>query len=109
MFIALRLLNPSERGHEVSEAEKCTRLIEYAEFVSSKDKPYPFLNWKFPVNMMIYCHGCGKLFDIVVTSAGCKEYRCPACEKVQAFDLDAFTRKAVEQGRKMFRKPRGGR
>ncbi len=109
--IALQALHQARlaRGPEAPEEELCARLIEYAEFVSSDVKPYPFLKWKFPVTMMIYCRGCGKHFDIVVTNAGPRGYRCPACEKVQTFDLDAFTRKALEQSRKMFKKPRGGR
>ena len=111
VFVALHLLHQSAlaRGYKASEAEKCARLIEYAEFVSSDAKPYPFLKWKFPITMMIYCPECGTHFDIVVTSEGSKNYRCPACEKVQVFDLDAFTKRAIEQSRKMFRKPRGGR
>jgi ribosomal protein S27E len=59
--------------------------------------------------MMIYCNECAKLFDIVVTSKGSKNYRCPACGKVQVFDLDAFVKKAVEQSKKMAGKKVGRR
>jgi hypothetical protein len=97
------------QGSKLTEAKACAKLIEYAEFVNSKAKPYPFLKFKFPVNMMIYCPGCRKLFDIVVQGGGSREYRCPACAHVQHFDLAAFTSKAVEQSRAMLRKPRGGR
>ncbi len=62
-----------------------------------------------PTAMMIYCNGCGKLFDIVVTSKGSRNYRCPACGMVQAFDFGAFLKKAVEQSRKMAGKKRGRR
>jgi hypothetical protein len=109
VIIALTLLTQLSQDHAASEAEKCAKLIEYAEFVNSEDKPYPSVKWEFPVKMMIYCRGCGKLFDIAVTDVGSAEYRCSSCDKVQLFDLDAFTRKAVEQTRKMRRRPRGGR
>ena len=109
VHIALHLLHELVHGQKLSDTEACTKLIEYAEFVSSEGKPYPPLKWKFPVNMMIYCRACRKLFDIVVSGEGSKDYRCPECGKVQVFDLDAFTRKAIEQTMRMRRKPRGGR
>jgi hypothetical protein len=109
VIVALGLLTQLSHDAAASEAEECAKLIEYAEFVNSEEKPYPSVKWKFPVTMMIYCRGCGKLFDIVVTDVGSTEYRCPSCDLVQVFDLDAFTRKAVEQTRKMRRRPRGGR
>ena len=109
VHVALHLLRQLAQGRQLSEAERCAALIEYAEFISSAVKPYPFLKYKFPVGMMIYCRGCAKLFDIVVTSGGSRDYRCPDCGKVQMFDLNAFTRKAIEQSRKLHRKPRGGR
>ena len=109
VHVALHLLHQFGHGQELTEAEQCAKLIEYAEFVSSEGKPYPFLKCKFPVDMMIYCRECGKLFDVVVSGEGSKDYRCPDCGKVQVFDLDAFTRKAIEQSRRMLRKPRGGR
>ena len=64
---------------------------------------------KEPREMLIYCDGCGKHFDIVVTGKGPKDYRCPACGKVQAFDLEALVNKAIEQGRQMLKKKRGRR
>lgn len=97
------------RGQEMSEAEKCAKLIEYAEFVSSDAKSHPSMKWTFPVRMMIRCPQCEKCFDIEVTGEGSKNYRCSNCEKVQAFDLGTFTKKAIEQSKKMSRKPRGGR
>ena len=62
-----------------------------------------------PRAMLIYCNGCGKHFDIVVAAKGPENYRCPTCGKVQVFDLEAFVNKALEQGKKMLRKRRGGR
>jgi HSP20 family molecular chaperone IbpA len=67
---------------------------------SSGSKPRP---------MMIYCNECGNHFDIVVTSKGSRDYRCPACGKVHAFDLEAFVNKALEQDKKMLKKKRGRR
>jgi len=109
VHIALLLLHQLGHGEELTEVEQCAKLIEYAEFVSSEGKPYPSLKWKFPVNMMIYCRACGKIFDIVVSGEGSRDYRCPDCAKDQVFDLDGFTRKAIEQTMRMRRKPRGGR
>jgi hypothetical protein len=62
-----------------------------------------------PREMWIYCDGCGKHFDIVITGKGSREYRCPACGKVQAFDLEAFVKKAIAQGKQMLKKKRGRR
>jgi DNA-directed RNA polymerase subunit RPC12/RpoP len=65
--------------------------------------------WNFPIEMMFYCNECGKHFDIIVTSKGSQNYRCPACGKIHIFDLDSFAKKAVEQNKKMLRKTRGRR
>jgi hypothetical protein len=73
--------------------------------VPMKDKSAPAK----PLAMMIYCNGCGKHFDIVVTGKGSKDYHCPACGKVQAFDLEALVKKAIEQGKQMLKKKRGRR
>ena len=64
---------------------------------------------KEPRAMMIYCNGCGKHFDIVVTGKGSRDYHCPACGKVQAFDLEALVKKAIEQSKQMLKKKRGRR
>ena len=64
---------------------------------------------KEPHEMMIYCKGCGKHFDIVVNGEGSKDYRCPACGKVQAFDLGALVKQAMAQGKQMLKKKRGRR
>ena len=64
---------------------------------------------KKPREMMIYCNGCGKHFDIVVTGKGSRDYRCPACGKIHAFDLEAFVNQALEQGKRMLKKKRGSR
>lgn len=62
-----------------------------------------------PREMLIYCNGCGKHFDIVITGKGSRDYRCPACGKVQSLDLEVFMKKAVEQSRKMLKQKRGRR
>jgi predicted RNA-binding Zn-ribbon protein involved in translation (DUF1610 family) len=40
----------------------------------------------FPRSMLIYCNGCGKHFDIVITGKGPGNYPCPACGKVQVLE-----------------------
>ena len=100
---------PGLRRREPSETEKCARLIGYAEWLRSDATDYPFIEWKFPVAMMIYCNGCGKHFDIVVTSKDPADHRCPACGKMQVFGLEALIRKAMEQGKRMLRKTHGWR
>ena len=97
------------RRQDLSEVEECAKLIEYAEFVSGAAKPYPFPKRKFPVEMMIYCRECGRLFDIAVMAEGSHDYSCPNCGKVQTFDMKGFIENAVEQSRKMLRKPLEGR
>jgi hypothetical protein len=111
VFMALGVLRdlPGLRGREPGEMERCSRLIEYAEWLSSDATDYPFMEWNFPVTMMIYCNGCGKHFDIVVTSKDPADHCCPACGKVHVFGLEAFIRKAIEQGKRMLNKTPGRR
>ena len=83
-------------------------------FKMSPEFPHEIRFWKplapkLPVSMMIYCSECGKHFDIVVTAKGSRKYRCPACGKVQSFDLDSFTNKAVDQTIRMLGTGRRGR
>jgi hypothetical protein len=66
----------------------------------------PFLA-DFPKTMLIYCDGCGKHFDIVITGKGPGNYPCPAGGKVQIFDLEALVNQVIEQSNKMFGKKRG--
>lgn len=111
VFMALAVLHdlPGMRGGRPNEMEKCAKLIEYAEWLRSDTTDYPFLKWKFPVNMLIYCNGCAKHFDIVVTSKDSADHRCPSCGKVHVFGLEDFIRKAVEQSKRMHRKTHGRR
>lgn len=70
------------------------------------DKPF-FTD--YPKNMLIYCDGCGKHFDIVVAGKGPADYQCPACGKVQTFDLEALINKVIEQSKNVLRRKRGRR
>jgi len=113
VFLAIGVLRafPVVPGQEASETEQCARLIEYAEWLDSGEKPLSraFTMPHYPYSMLIRCHECGKHFDIVVTEDGPKKYPCAACGKELEFDLEAFVRKAIEQTRKMHRKKRGRR
>ena len=65
----------------------------------------PFFS-NFPKSMLIYCNGCGKHFDIVITGKGPGNYQCPACGKFQVFDLEALVNQVMKQGMKMLGKKR---
>jgi HSP20 family molecular chaperone IbpA/predicted RNA-binding Zn-ribbon protein involved in translation (DUF1610 family) len=71
-------------------------------------KYVPFLS-QFPKSMLIYCNGCGKHFDIIITGKGPGNYPCPACGKVQIFDLEALVNQVLEQGKQLPGKKRGRR
>jgi len=62
------------------------------------------MEWKFPVEMMIYCNECGKHFDISIADRKPANYPCPACGKVHLFDLEAFVTRAIQQSMKMLGK-----
>ncbi len=64
---------------------------------------------EFPKTMLIYCNGCGKHFDIVITGKGPGNYPCPACGKIQVFDLETLISKVIEQSKNMLGKKRGRR
>jgi DNA-directed RNA polymerase subunit RPC12/RpoP len=113
VFIALEVLRqfPLVPGQEGGERERCARLIEYAEWVDSDDKPLSraFTRRSYPYAMTICCGECGRHFDIIVTRDGPQKYRCTICGKELVFDLVAFVKKATEQTKKMMRKKRGYR
>ncbi len=113
VFLALGVLRqfPVVSDQKAGEVEQCARLIEYAEWVDSDDKPLSraFTMPNYPYSMIICCNECGKHFDIVVSREGSQKYPCSACGKEMVFDLEAFVRKAIEQTRKMHRKKRGRR
>jgi hypothetical protein len=100
VFLALGVLRqfPVVSAQEAGEVEQCARLIEYAEWMDSDDKPLSrtFTRPDYPYSMIICCNECGKHFDIVVSREGSQKYPCSACGKELVFDLEAFMRKAIE-------------
>src|SRR5436190_4456069 len=54
--------------------------------ISHTMKNSPF---DFPMPMTIRCFECGKVFDVVLTSEDPHDFPCPACGKVEVFDLGA--------------------
>jgi hypothetical protein len=61
------------------------------------------------MTLTIRCYECGKVFDVALTSKEPSGYPCPACGKVEVFDLGAWEKKAIAWNEKMTRKLRGGR
>ena len=59
--------------------------------------------------MTIRCYACGKVFDVMVTDKYSHEYPCPACGRIEVFDLSAWEKKAVAWNEKMTRKLRGAK
>lgn len=66
------------------------------------------MDWPFPMPMTIRCYECGKVFDVLLVDKESHEYPCPACGKMEVFDLGAWERKAIAYTEKMTRKVRGG-
>ena len=64
------------------------------------------LNFRMP--MTIRCYGCGNVYDVLITSKDSTEYPCPACGKVEVFDLGAWEKKAIAWNQKLTKKMRGG-
>ncbi len=62
------------------------------------------LAFRFPMPMTIRCYECGKVFDVVLSSRAPHDFPCPACGKVEVFDLGQWERKAIAWNAKMFRK-----
>lgn len=48
----------------------------------------------FPMPMTIRCYQCGKVYDAVLTSEETHEFPCPACGKVEVYNLAALREKA---------------
>ena len=67
------------------------------------------MEWQFPMPMTIRCFKCGKVFEVAFTSEERHEFPCPACGKVELYDLGAMKEKAMAANAKMIRKARGGR
>ena len=60
------------------------------------------MNWRFPMTMTIRCYECGKVFDVAIVDKESHDYPCPACGKVEVFDLGFWERKATAWNKKMF-------
>jgi hypothetical protein len=67
------------------------------------------LPFDFPMNLTIRCYGCGKVFDVVVTSRVPHNFPCPGCGKVEAFDLGEWEKKSIAWQKKMFGRSGGRR
>ncbi len=61
----------------------------------------------FQMAMTIRCYQCGKVFDVTLTSKESHNFPCPACGKIEKFDLGEWQRKAIAWNEKMTRKMRG--
>jgi predicted RNA-binding Zn-ribbon protein involved in translation (DUF1610 family) len=66
------------------------------------------MEWEFPMPMTIRCYKCGKVFEVAFTSEERHEFPCPACGKVEVYDLGAIKEKAAAANAKMFRRSSGG-
>ena len=67
------------------------------------------MEWNFPMTMTVRCYRCGKVYDVALTGKDPMEHACPACGKVEIFDLGAWEKKALAWDQKMTRRARGGR
>ena len=63
-------------------------------------------NFRMP--MTIRCYECSNVYEVVITSKDSEEYPCPACGKIEVFDLGAWEKKAIAWDKKMTLKARGG-
>ena len=72
-------------------------------------RDHRLMEWYFPMTMTIRCYECGKVFDVVLTSKDSHDYPCPACGKVEVFDLGAWEKRAIAWNEKMIRKSGRGR
>jgi predicted RNA-binding Zn-ribbon protein involved in translation (DUF1610 family) len=59
--------------------------------------------------MTIRCYACGKVFDVLLTDKEPHDYPCPACGKVEVFDLGFWEKKAAAYNAKRLGKLGGGR
>lgn len=67
------------------------------------------MQWRFPMTMTIRCYACEKVFDVLLTSKESHQYPCPACGKIEVFDLGAWEQRAIAWNQNRIQKSRGGR
>ncbi|MGH7970185.1 MAG: hypothetical protein ACREIC_15800 [Limisphaerales bacterium] len=60
------------------------------------------MNLHFPMPMTIRCYRCGKVYDVVFRSEEHHDFPCPACGKVEVYDLGALKAKAMAANKKLF-------
>jgi hypothetical protein len=72
-------------------------------------KGHTLMTWRFPMPMTIRCYECGKVFEVTLTSTESHDFPCPACGKIEVFDLGAWEKKAIAWSAKMIRKSGRGR
>ena len=51
--------------------------------------------------MTIRCFKCGEVFEVAFTSEERHEFPCPACGKVEVYDLSALREKAAAYAKKL--------
>jgi phage FluMu protein Com len=66
------------------------------------------LKWHFPMPMTIRCFQCGKVFEVASTSEERHEFPCPACGKIEVYNLGAIKDRVAEAEAKKIRKSSGG-
>jgi len=67
------------------------------------------MEWNFPMPMTIRCFKCGKVYDVTFTSEERHEFPCPACGKVEVYNLRAMGEKGAAADAKRIRKSSGRR
>jgi phage FluMu protein Com len=63
----------------------------------------------FPMPMTIRCFRCGKVYEVAFTSDERHEFSCPACGKVEVYNLRAMGERGAAADAKRIRKSGGGR
>jgi hypothetical protein len=61
------------------------------------------------MTLTIRCYGCGEVFDVILRDQQSHDYPCPACSKVESFDLGEWAKKAAAWNEKQIWKRSGGR
>jgi phage FluMu protein Com len=67
------------------------------------------MTWRFPMTLTIRCYECGNVFDVMLTDDQHHDYPCPACGKLEGFELGEWAKKAEAWNQKQIWKRGGGR